>query len=78
MWDYISTHDSPISHNLWVKQIVERLNWPTPDSPPASETQWMPKGIKRIELSEDIDNDTGESARLRMLRTLKAGQRRRR
>jgi hypothetical protein len=56
LWDYILHHDSPVSHKLWAQRIVEVLQWPSEDPPPASQTNWMPRGIKRNQMAGEKTN----------------------
>ncbi len=60
MWDYIFNHHAPGSGKLWAEGIRDVLNWPTNSPPPFNQymvspsQDWMPKGVKRLQLSEEM------------------------
>ena len=74
LWKEISYGISPKSKMVWKRKIYEVLNWPS-DAPPSFQepmsagSDWMPKGIKRLDLANDKTN--GTSTRRIMLETLK-------
>lgn len=70
MWNYIFSNNAPTAKVLWAKQIVALLDWPDDEAPPGSQTQWMPKGAKRLELA--ADNENGESTRRRLIAILRS------
>lgn len=76
LWHTLYNERSPKSGKLWVDKIIEVLSWPSDtapafDAPLSSTNDWMPKGYKRIQLSEDYTSN--ESTRHIILDTLKAG-----
>lgn len=74
LWREISYGISPKSKMIWKRKIYEVLNWPT-DAPPSFQEpmsasgDWMPKGIKRLDLANDKTD--GTFTRRIMLETLK-------
>ena len=69
LWKYIFTYNVPGKNKLWAQRITELLDWPSDQAPPADQTDWMPKGIKRLDLAQDVEN--GVPARRIMVETLK-------
>lgn len=58
LWKYIFTNDVPGKTKLWAQRIVEVLSWPSDQAPPADQTDWMPRGIKRFDLAQDVEGGT--------------------
>ncbi len=75
VWNYLFTRPAPLAKKLWATAIYEVLDWPG-DKMPDFEVpihpgkDWMPKGVKRMDLA--ADNYDGKSSRVRVLQTLKA------
>ncbi len=74
VWDYIHSQPSPKSKKLWATAIAEVLNWPSESAPPFSkpispDQDWMPKGIKRLQMADDYVG--GVSSRRIILENLK-------
>ena len=75
IWRTLTTEKMPNSDLLWKEGIIATLSWPN-DVPPSSGSvrlpgkEWMPKGVKRLEIAaESIES---ESVRSFLLRVLKA------
>ena len=76
LWNYITHTNAPHSTKVWADVIFDAINWPH-DSPPAvgdlrdpaQNRDWMPKGFKRVQFSEDITDD--QSTRRLMLQTIR-------
>lgn len=76
VWDYIHAERAPISGKLWSTAIFDVLDWPS-DRPPAfdeimdpiNNRDWMPKGVKRMQLADDkVD---GVATRRKILEALR-------
>ena len=77
VWNYILANRAPISGKLWGNAIIEVLSWPTDNAPPfdqlmdpSGNRDWMPKGVKRLDLAADRDN--GRQVRHMIIETLHA------
>lgn len=76
LWDTIFTEKSPKSGKIWAERMIAVLSWPNTAPPPfdqpiAQDSDWMPKGYKRLLLSED--NTNGIPTRQIILETLRNG-----
>lgn len=77
IWATLTTEYVPNTTILWKDAIIGALSWPTAMPPAAGSMrvpgkEWMPKGIKRLELA--ADSIEAESARLFILRALKGAE----
>lgn len=75
VWSYIKDTIVPNSDKRWVEAIIDVLSWPTDAAPrfdvwrlPSENKDWMPKGVKRLQLAEDMTD--GISTRRIMLQVL--------
>lgn len=77
LWKYINETRAPGSNKLWAQAIVDVLSWPRGDTPPpfdefkdpAKNQDWMPKGVKRLQLADDtVDGKSVRSIILDALR----------
>ena len=77
LWDYILNNRAPNSGDYWYRSIQEVLDWPSDDAPPFNQMMlppnqdWMPKGIKRLQLARDEPGNI--STRKRVLSILRNG-----
>lgn len=78
LWDYLFRNDSPNLKRPWSEAILQVLDWPSDQPPPADipmvppDRDWMPKGIKRRFFARAQTED-GENLRRVILRALKDG-----
>lgn len=76
LWEYIFQNNSPKTGKRWAERILAVLDWPSNSPPPADQlmsppdSDWMPKGFKRLKLAED--HIEGVAARRIMIETLRA------
>lgn len=74
VWHYLLTAQAPVSRKIWAEGIIEVLDWPGGKMPAFDTTlpsgkDWMPKGIKRVDLATDRLN--GRDAREEVLALLR-------
>lgn len=77
VWTYITETRVPGSQTLWREAIFAVLDWPQDAPPPFDELKdpaagrdWMPKGVKRLQLADDYVDS--RSVRAVMLEALSA------
>ena len=75
LWSFLLNNRAPRSGKLWIDGIIEVLDWPDGQMPPFDRLleppsrDWMPKGIKRVEMSQSVVE--GVPAQRVMLSTLR-------
>ncbi len=69
MWDYILSTNVPNTNKLWIKAMIPVLSWPSDEPPPfdqymdpATKSDWMPRGYKRIPFATDTVDTTSFDA----------------